>query len=85
MLEATETYFWQRVAGKSGLKGVTNKWIREIMQVMHTIVIGIKNRQLMMCTCARDVWNSYSEKVINWKPPERRKPGRPRRKVGRKA
>ena len=80
MLEAAEMDFWQSATGRSTLERVTNELIREIMEVMHIIVDEIKNRQL--------IWYGHVERMpetmfpsqgINWKPPGRRKPGRPRR------
>ena len=47
-LEATEMDFWRRVARRSRLERVTNDRIGEIIQVMHTIVDEIKNRQIIL-------------------------------------
>lgn len=41
MLFAIELDFWRKAAGKSNRDGVTNDKIREMMDVIHTIVKNI--------------------------------------------
>ena len=47
MLETTEMDFWKRATGRSRFERITNERIDEIMQVTHTRVDEIKNRQFI--------------------------------------
>lgn len=80
MLEATEMDYWRRAAGKSRMDRVTNERIREIMNVKHTIVEDIKDKQLVWFGHVQRMTDlRIPKQIMQWKPGGRRKRGRPRR------
>lgn len=80
MLEATEMDFWRRAAGRSKMERITNERIREIMNVRHTIVEDIKDKQLIWFGHVQRMADTRIPKqIIGWKPGGKRRRGRPRR------
>lgn len=80
MLEATEMDYWRRAAGKSRMERVTNERIREIMNVEHTIVEDIRDKQLVWFGHVQRMTDlRMPKKIMQWKPGGRRRRGRPRR------
>ena len=79
MLEVTEMDFWRRVAERSRLERVINERIKDFVQETRTIADEI-NRQLTRYGHVQRMHETWIPKrVTNWKPPGRRKSGRPRR------
>lgn len=79
-LEATEMDFWRRAAGRSRIERITNTRIREIMNVDHTIVDDIRDKQLIWFGHVQRMPQSRLPKqVLEWRPGGKRKQGRPRK------
>lgn len=80
MLNATEMDFWRRAAGKSKRERVTNERIREIMGISHTLIDDIRTMQLKWYGHVQRMNDERLPKqVLTWKPPGKRRRGRPRR------
>ena len=80
-LLSTEMMYWRRCSGLTLLDHVKNDTIRENMEVKHTIIDTITEKQLK--------WYGHLQrmseeriplKVANWIPAQRNKRGRPRKK-----
>lgn len=79
-LLATEMDFWRRSARISRLEHIRNERIREIMKAPTTIIDEIRTKQLIWFGHVQRMnQERLPKKIIDWRPPGRRKRGRPRR------
>jgi len=80
MLKGTEMDYWRRAADRSRMERIPNERIREIINVKHTIVDDIQDKQLVWFGHVQRMPETRIPKqVIQWKPGGRRKRGRPKK------
>lgn len=80
-LLSTEMMYWRRCSGLTLLDHVRNDTIREKMEVEHTIIDNITEKQLKWYGHLRRMnAERLPLKVWNWTPAQRKKRGRPRKK-----
>lgn len=79
-IKATEMMYWRRSCGLTILDRVPNIEIKRKMDVDKTIIDNIETKRLRWYGhVQRMEEDRWPQKILKWKPPQRRKRGRPRR------
>jgi hypothetical protein len=79
-LNYTEMDFWRRSARISRKYKIRNIIIKQRMNITRSLLDDIKTKQLQMCGhVSRMEEGRLPKEVMKWRPPDRRKPGRPKR------